>query len=315
MKLTQMAGIIEQRVCLYGPPKSGKTRLAAMLAEHYKLLVFDLENGSITMSQVPKEWHDNIEIIKIRDSKEYPIAVETMMKVMKGNECKICMAHSKVSCPICIKNQAPLERVCLNELGLDTIVVIDSGSQFAQSAIAHITKNQSDDYKLQLDDWGNLKLIVEKFLSQIQVARYHVVFITHEEEVEFEDGKTRIVPVSGSSKSSRNTAKYFDHVVYCNISNKKHTAGSATDYNVRALAGSRTNVRLEDNKLGADLLDIFTNWKLENYGMNRASTEVSATEVINKLDAAIPKSANSGADVSEMSPAQRALYNLKNRTQ
>lgn len=313
MKLSQMTGTIEKRVCLFGPPKVGKTLLAAKLAEHYKLIVFDLENGSITMSQIPTEYHDRIDIIKIRDSRTYPIAIETMLKVVKGTECFICVAHSKVSCPVCKKSGAPQERVCLNEVGLDTIVVIDSLTQLTNSGIAHITKAQDDDYKLQLDDWGALKVLIEKFLSQIQVAPYNVVCISHEEEVKFEDGRTKLVPVSGSSNSSRNTAKYFDEVVYCNVVNKKHVVGSATDYSVGVLTGSRTNVKLEASK-EPTLLDVFTNWKLPNFGM---PMPLDKDDIVDPVDPALlNKVMDYAAEVvaEVRTPAQIALDNLRNRS-
>ncbi len=313
MKLSQMTGTIEQRVCLFGPPKVGKTRLTAMLAEHYKLLVFDLENGSIVMSQVPKEWQDNIDVVKIRDSRIYPIAIETMMKIVKGDAVQVCVAHSKVACPLCKKSGAMTERICLNEIGLDTIVVVDSLTQLTNSGIAHITKNQDDDYKLQLDDWGALKVLMDKFLSQIQVAKYNIICISHEEEVKFEDGRTKIVPVAGSSNSSRNTAKYFDHVIYCNVVNKKHVVGSATDYSVSVLTGSRTEIKLEASKEAASLLDVFTNWKLPNFGMSSSTLSEDVATALKSLDETISAIPSTVAATENRTPAQIALDNLRNR--
>ena len=321
-KLSSLTGTLEQRVCLFGPPKSGKTELAGKLAEKYKILFFSLENGHSTLAKLPAEWQERIDVINIRDSRVYPIAIETMMKVVKGDAVMICQQHSKVACPVCSKKpDAVIERVCLNEVELDTIVVIDSLTQLTNSGIAHITKNQPDDYKLQLDDWGALKVLMDKFLSQIQVARYNVVCVTHEEEVKFEDGRSKIVPVSGSANSSRNTAKYFDHVAYCNLTNKKHTVGSATDYSMSVLTGSRTDVKLESMK-EASLLDIFTNWKLDNFGMkiaggdneganeqvssNNGSSDTNKSELDTSSGSNIPST-------TQLTPAQQALANLKAR--
>jgi hypothetical protein len=305
-KLTTIAASLEQRVCLFGPPKSGKTELAGKLAEKYNLLWFDLENGSNTLLKFPREWQERINLIKIRDSKDYPIAIETMLKVVKGKEVKICVAHSKVACPICTKSGAEVERVCLDELDGSWVVVYDSGTQLAQSALSHITKNQDDTYKCQLDDWGALKHLMERFLSAIQSAKYNCVFITHEEEVKFEDGRTKIVPVGGSSNSSRNTAKYFDHVIYCNLVNKKHVVGSATDYSTTVLTGSRTDVKLEANKEGGNLLDVFTTWRLPNFGM-ASKEETTAPEVQATTPAA------NAAQVDTRTPSQIALENLRNK--
>jgi folate-dependent phosphoribosylglycinamide formyltransferase PurN len=109
---------------------------------------------------------------------------------------------------------------------------------------------------MDFSDWGNLRAIVEKFLSQIQQAKYNIVCISHEEEVELEDGRKKIVPVCGSSKSSRNTAKYFDHVLYTELKNKKHITASSTTYANNILTGSRTDVFM-DADVNPTLLSIF----------------------------------------------------------
>ena len=274
--LRTLARSQEQRVVVFGPPKSGKTELLGKLAEHYKILLFMLENGHSTLFKLPPEWQDRIIVVNIRDSREYPIAAETMLKVIKGDPTSICTAHSKVSCPLCKKNpSAEWDHVHLKALGPEWIVGVDSLTQLTNSFIAHITKSQDELYKLQLDDWGSLRVLMDKFLSQIQVAPYNVICITHEEEAKFEDGRSKIVPVAGSSNSSRNTAKYFDHVVYCNLVNKKHVVGSATDYSMSVLTGSRTDVKLEASK-EPSLLDLFTTWK-EKIGWNTASSPTNET--------------------------------------
>lgn len=274
MKLTKAKKSAVHHVCLYGPPKGGKTRLAGELAEHYNLIWIDLENGYNTLFQLPEQWQERIELIHIPDSKEFPIAVETVLKIFGGKKVKVCEAHGKVSCPQCINK--PFTEVELSTLDESYIVVIDSGTQFTASAIAHITKAQPDTYKMDFDDWGQLKVLCEKLGSQIQAAGYNVVFITHEEEVELEDKSKKIVPVLGSSKSSRNTAKYFDHVVYCGVRNKKHIVGSSTTYAMSLMTGSRTSVNLE-NQETPSLLEIF------NLYRNGEQVEPEVTTVASSL--------------------------------
>lgn len=256
MKLTDKLPSTTHRVLIFGAPKSGKTQLAASLAAEYNLLWFDLENGYGTLLKLPQDQQARVELISIPDSKTFPIAIETMLKVVTGNEVSICEEHGKVSCPLCTKDSKPVSKVCLKELSGDTVVVIDSLSQLSNSAIGFITKGQPDDYKMDFSDWGNLRAVVEKFLSQIQQARYNIVCISHEEEVEMEDGRKKIVPVCGSSKSSRNTAKYFDHVLYCELKNKKHITASSTTYANNILTGSRTDVFM-DADVNPTLLSIF----------------------------------------------------------
>ena len=256
MKLTDKVPSSTHRVLIFGAPKSGKTQLAATLAAKYKVIWFDLENGYNTLLKLPQEYQQNIELISIPDSKTFPIAVETMLKVITGNAVAICEEHGKVNCPLCRKDGKPEATVELKSLGADTVVVIDSLTQLTNSAIAFITKAQPDDYKMDFSDWGNLRAVVEKFLSQVQQARYNVVCISHEEEVEMEDGRKKIVPVCGSSKSSRNTAKYFDHVVYCEVKNKKHISASSTTFANNIVTGSRTDFVME-SAVEPTLLDLF----------------------------------------------------------
>lgn len=256
-KLNTLKASATHRAIVYGPPKAGKTELAGGLAQKFNLIWFDLESGFTTLLKLPEELQEKVELIRIPDSKSFPIAVETMLKVITGKPVEVCEEHGKVNCPFCKKDNKPSVRVALNELGPDTVVVIDSLTQFTNSAVAAITKDKPDDYKMDFSDWGNLKALVEKLLSEIQQASYNIVCISHEEEVELEDGRKKIVPVCGSSKSSRNVAKYFDHVIYCEIKNKKHVASSSTTASNQILMGSRTDVALEKSDTPT-LLDIFT---------------------------------------------------------
>lgn len=258
MKLTQAKKTATHHVCVYGPPKGGKTRLAGELAAHYNLIWIDIESGYNTLFQLPQEYQERIELIHIPDTKESPQAVDSVLKIFSGRKVKVCEEHGRVSCPQCITK--PQTEVELNALDGSYVVVLDSGTQFTASAIAHITKGKPDTYKMDFDDWGQLKVLCEKLGSQMQAASYNLVFITHEEEVELEDKSKKIVPVLGSSKSSRNTAKYFDHVIYCGVRNKKHILGSSTTYAMSMLTGSRTNVELETQETPS-LLEIFNNYR------------------------------------------------------
>ena len=87
--------------------------------------------------------------------------------------------------------------------------------------------------------------------------------------------------VCGSSKSSRNTAKYFDHVVYCEVKNKAHKFSSSTTATNNVLTGSRLDIALE-NSAEPSLLDIFSG--------KAKSTQATAAET----------------------PGQRAIKNLQN---
>ena len=167
-----------QRVLVYGPPKVGKTQLVGALAEHFNLIWFDLENGHDTLYKFPHEWQERIELISLPDSRSFPVAAETMLKVIKGDEHSICELHGKIFCMDCMKHGRPSTKVRLDStLGENTIVVIDSLTQLSTSFIAHMTKDRDDLYKMQTDDWGNLSKLVEIFLSHVQAAKFNIICI------------------------------------------------------------------------------------------------------------------------------------------
>lgn len=255
-KLTEIAPSTHQSVLVYGPPKVGKTLLVGKLAEKFKILYIGLENGHSTLTQLPIEWQENIEVILIPDTRSYPIAIETCLKIIKGLPLVIQDDTGKVV-PIGSKKPGTsYTDVCLNNLGPEWIVVFDSLTQLTNSAIAHITKSQPDDYKLNYDDWGNLGKLMDIFLSHVQQAKFHVVCISHETEAELEDGKMKIVPVAGTRNFSRNAAKYFGHVIYAEVKNMKHKFSSGTVSLNNIVAGSRTNATLEKMD-EASLIPIF----------------------------------------------------------
>ena len=277
-KLNTLHKSSNQSVMLFGAPFTGKSLLAGKLAEHFNLLYIDMESGHDVLFKLPEEWQERIEVIELKDTSSYPIAIETCLKMVKV-PVSICLVHGKCSCPICkraevsesrsgeIKVEAGSELITdihnkyftdvdLNNLPDDTIVVFDSATQLTASALANITKNEDDMYKLERDDWGGLAKLMDIFYSHIQNASYKRIVISHVTEAEQEDGKSLLFPVAGSRNFSANVAKFFDHIVYLERKNKKHMAASSTDYRSNIMTGSRTDVRLED--MGeATLLAIF----------------------------------------------------------
>lgn len=256
MKLSLKTANKSHRVLLFGPPKSGKTQLAGQLSAEFNLIWIDLENGVDTLLKLPDEQKERIEVISLPDTRSYPIAIETCLKIVKGTAASICEEHGKVGCAVCKAKGLPFVDVEFNKLGSDTVVVFDSLTQLTNSAISNITKNQPEDYKLNYDDWGNLGKLMDTFLSHVQQAPYNIVCISHETEAEMEDGKTKLVPTAGTRAFSRNTAKYFDEVIYCEVKNKKHIAASSTLYNGNILTGSRSGSVLESAS-EASLIPIF----------------------------------------------------------
>ncbi len=254
-KLSTKSASTTHRVIIYGAPKTGKTLIAGELAEHYSLLYVGMENGHETLFQLPAEWQERIELINIPDTRSYPIAIETVLKMVKG-PVNICEEHGKVSCMLCKREKREMIAVDLPKMGPEYVVIFDSLTQLSNSAIAFITKKEPDDYKLTYDDWGNLGKLLDIFLSHIQQAGYNVIVISHETEAQTEGKKKTLVPVGGTRNFSRNIAKYFDHVIYAERKNLKHVFASSSCYATTILTGSRTNVEMEAEEKPS-LLPIF----------------------------------------------------------
>lgn len=233
-----------KHIMLFGPPKAGKTRRAGMLAKYKNLIWFDLENGFGTLFQLDAALQERIEVIHIPDNRGVPMAIETMLKTIKGVKVTICEAHGKVACPMCIPKNLPSTTVELNALDNDTCVVVDSCTQLTNSAIANITKGKPDDYKLEYDDWAHLGKLMDTFFSYVQSAPFNVICISHEAEVKMVDKSAKLVPVGGTSNFNRNVAKYFDEVIYCRVQNGKHVLASSTATDNNILTGSRAHVDL-----------------------------------------------------------------------
>ena len=258
MKLSAAPQASAQSVLVYGPPKVGKTQLVGQLATKFNLIWFDLEQGSATLFKLDQESQNRVELIKLPDSRSYPVAIETCLKVIRGTPCTIDEQTGKVLATGAKRQEGhTYVDINLNSLDYSYIVVFDSLTQLTNSAIANITKNQPDDYKLTYDDWGNLGKLMDIFLSHVQVAKFNVVCISHETEAELEDGKMKIVPVAGTRNFSRNAAKYFGHVVYCQVALKKHQFSSMTTSLNNIISGSRTDVATEKMDTPS-LIPIFT---------------------------------------------------------
>lgn len=284
MKLSNLTATKHHHILLFGPPKSGKSLLAGKLSSHKNLLWFDLEGGHNVLFQLPSEQQERIELIDLPDTRGYPIAIETMLKVIKGGKVDICETHGKVSCAICRRDSKPFITVELNALDSDTVVVVDSLTQLTNSAISHITKNQPEDYKMEFDDWGNLGKLMDTFLSYVQQAQFSIICISHETEVTMVDGKDKIVPTAGTRNFSRNTAKYFDEVYYCEVRNKKHMVGSSTTYANNILTGSRSG-QVTETDGEASLVPIFTGIRQTPEPKAAPTPAANAVSALQKLQA------------------------------
>ena len=119
-----------------------------------------------------------------------------------------------------------------------------------------ITRDKDDGYKATWDDYAKQGTSLDRIYTTWQQCDYNLICTSHEIMVKMEDDKEKIVPIGGTSNFSRTFAKYFDSVVYGELKNKKHAYGSATNYGLNILTGSRTNAAIEKGTL-PNLMSLF----------------------------------------------------------
>lgn len=247
-----------QSVMVYGPPKSGKTWLVSQLVKKYNLIWIDVEKGYQTLfSSVPEEFQENINLILVRDTQEIPNAIRTVGHLFCENRTqKVCLEHGVVSCTECTRNKAETQEINLYDLGREHIVVVDSLTQLSDSALAHALGKVGifDKKKAEYDHWDRQGLLLKNILTAMQRLPCHVVMISHEEELEQEDGTKKVSPTAGTRNFSRKVGRYFDHLIYCEIKNKAHRQLSASTASLKIQSGSRNNIELEN---GDDILELF----------------------------------------------------------
>lgn len=260
MNLSELAKAAAARpqnhsVLIYGPPKSGKTRLvgtAAKIPELKRIFWFDLENGIETLIHMGLSEAEMAKIVvfKVANTRENPIAIETFLRAFSAKTpIQICDAHGKVVCMECQKEKAPTTAFCLKDLTHDDLVVIDSGSELGDSALAAACRGKPVDFKPTFDEYGSAGKWLGDIMSVVQQAIHtNFVMLTHEIALEDADGKDKFFPLVGTKAFSLKVAKYFGTVVYTSRKLGKHVAGSSSTYRPDVLTGSRVNAKLEDAK-------------------------------------------------------------------
>lgn len=248
MKLSEAAVGYPSHVLVFGDPGTGKSTLVSQLAEAgFKLLWVSCDNGHIVLNKLSPKAKDNIELVVLPDTREYPIAVDAFREMFKLGDVSLCNAHGKHKCQVCAKDvgTATWTEFNLRKLTREWILVFDNLSQLSDSYMSLICKGQPVDYKLKLDDWGSLRFHLSKGLTDIQQAPFNIICIAHSVEEEIVDGQRKIMPMVGSSTFAPKVCGYFDHAVYCKVLNKKHAFGSSTTYSINVLTKSRTDVAIE----------------------------------------------------------------------
>lgn len=246
-----------EHTCIYGDSGMGKTLAICLLAEFYNIIYFDGDKGLKTaIRTLPEELQKRIKPIRVPDNSSNPMFYGTMLKVITGRQVTLCTGHGIVECPICKSNQGQLVTIALNKLPKNWIAGMDSVTQLVSSMCAAINKKVTgksdtvDDYKFTFDEWAVLKNMMDKWGNYMKDLECNFFTVSHTTLAKTEDEKTmKIVPIGGSENSSRSFAKYFSTVVNCRIVNNKHVYATASTYHAQVTTKSRSNVKLENEKI------------------------------------------------------------------
>ena len=245
-------------ILIYGDAKTGKTRFVGTVAkipEIKRVFWVDLENGIETllhMDLAPAELEKIIPIC-IPDTREVPRGIETVLKMFSSKTpISICQEHGTVNCQLCSK--AGLEAIpfCLKDCTSSDLIVIDSGSQLGDSALAFACAGRDITFKPTFDEWGAQGKYLGDIMGVIQAAHFtNFVVITHSlvvEEVINGIKTDKVYPLIGTRAFSQKVGKYFGTVIYMEKKLGKHAAGSSSLYKTNTLTGSRLNIAIEKSK-------------------------------------------------------------------
>lgn len=257
-------------LCIYGPPKVGKTRLAATIAkvkQIRRVYLADIDNGHETLITMLRdgiltpEEAEKIQVIRIYDTAQRPLASETVFKMLTVHKNqRICEEHGKIDCiaPECKEGGLVFN---IADLGKDDVVIIDSASALSVSLLNYHLLNKPRDYKAGWDEYGPQGRDLDNLFLVIQACRTNFIVVTHvlgidgvdtlydKEKKEFYNiAYEDTYPLIGTKNYSRNVAKFFSHVIYMHMNPGRHAAGSSSTYKHRTITGSRGGWQIERNK-------------------------------------------------------------------
>lgn len=247
-------------ILLYGQPKTGKTELvgtAARIPEIKRIFWFDLENGIETLLHMglTEAELSKITLISIPDTRENPRGIETILKAFSSKNpsaVKICDNHGKIDCLECSKAGSSITEFHLPSLTRNDLVVIDSGSQLGDSAMAMAMAGRPVEAKPEFDHYSLQGKWLGDVLGVMQAAyNTNFVMITHLIAIEEEMNgvkRDKYFPLIGTKPFCQKVAKYFGTVVFVEIKMGKHAAGSSSLYRGDAVTGSRVNAKIEAGK-------------------------------------------------------------------
>lgn len=324
MKAVDLPPVPWQHLCIYGDPKIGKSTLVSKLAEAgFKIYWFSTDGGYDVIYKLSPEALNRIEVFAMQDTRDHPIAVNTCRKVLDGKRYSICDIHGRIDCKDCRAKQKGFSSFAAPIGEPNSIVVLDHISGMAESAMnlafkaipgGAIKKDDAKELDLSSDDiskqeWDHHRMqgqLMDGILKQVEHAKFHVICLAHMLEVTMEDKSKKYVPQIGSAPFSSTGGKYFSSIIFMEVKNGKHRAGSSTTYKAGYLSGSRTDIKIEDEP-EPSLLPFFN---------GKGSTDISERSRDENIQ---PTNSNGSGNGSTVEPpegltkTERLLWIAKNR--
>lgn len=257
-QLAEQKKEVPQMLLVFGEAFTGKTSLVCQLAKKYKLIWIDTDNGyDVIFEALESKYWENITLIRLRDTDLKAVAAETVWKLLRSTgDVKVSAETGIINCPATAKAGGQFITLNFSTLTTDTVIVVDSLTKLSDSAMQNYLGGpvNMDFKKKEFSHYDKQGLYLRNIFNACQRLNCHSTFITHEEEIEQEDGTKKLTPVCGTRNFSTQIGRYFSHCIHTSIKNKKHVVNSNTVGELRAIAGSRANV---DIKTEADFLKIF----------------------------------------------------------
>lgn len=174
-------------ILIYGAPGSGKTHLALTAAKDKYTLLFDIEQGAQTVSNLSKEYRDNIFILQYTEFSD----IDVIYRLLKENTVEGWNNY--------------LERVGIKERVKKPfeVVILDSISELQRQMELELSptnfaiklKDPTAIKPLRIQDWGAIADLTETVIADA-FGKLPIIFIAtaHEQLVEDQLGNTVGVP-------------------------------------------------------------------------------------------------------------------------
>ena len=245
------------RIFAYGPAKSKKTWWALKAAEAgYRVLMFSLERGHGIVQQISPEARERIYILDAHDGPTDGYASLFTSMALREYNFYADEARRRVSA----KPMAGMEHIDMRGFGADTVIVIDTYTALAISAMRQFSYENNIDLadasKTEWEGYGFSGRMLTWMLVQMRSLPCHVVCIGHATQYDkFKKGTrgkpsteiewSRRQPISSSNPHGMTIARDWDHVLYFSIEGRTcwiDTRGNRLeDAGSRALAPDRYN--------------------------------------------------------------------------